>query len=516
MSPKTFLFLAILVLLPFSAQAGSLSVGRMGCEYVNLAEAIEAASPGDTIEVHSGTYCGNVVVDKPLILRGIDTGAGKPVVSAEGTGSAITLSANGIQLEGFIFEGSGFGKAGIEIRSDDNLIKDNQATSNKWHGIFIDGSNNNIIVNNTVFENKYGIWVTFGASNNRICGNDFVDNVNRDATDAGVNWWDGNLYGDFDESDSTSLGYRIPGGLNVDRNPQVPIRENVFDGAAQTDICKGDERDTKDLAIDIPIEVAEEGASFEVVAEETSARENANETIGGENTNEHIAEELRKNENIGLPPKMDFSKDVEEERIGEAVEGKAVVEPVKVGDITAVPEETGTGEIYTATYWLGRGDRFKAEGRHENAIKCYDKALWMEPQLAVAWNNRGVSLTKLGRFEEALKCYEKAIDADSKLAEAWKNKGDVLQMMSRFNESLACYDNAIDSDPKFAEAWNCKGKALNRLGRFEEALKCFDEAINVDPQYADAWYNKSWAFQLLDRDEEAKTAFDLARRLGYS
>jgi len=41
----------------------------------------------------------------------------------------------------------------------------------------------------------------------------------------------------------------------------------------------------------------------------------------------------------------------------------------------------------------------------------------------MAWFNKGVSLSALGKQEESIKCYEKAIEINPNLAEAWKNKG---------------------------------------------------------------------------------------------
>jgi parallel beta-helix repeat protein len=68
-----------------------------GADFTGIQEAINKASVGDTIIVHSGVYYENVVVDKSVTLKGI----GHPVVDANGSGSAITLSADGITLVGF-------------------------------------------------------------------------------------------------------------------------------------------------------------------------------------------------------------------------------------------------------------------------------------------------------------------------------------------------------------------------------------------------------------------------------
>src|SRR4030066_2317802 len=92
-----------------SANAGNFTVCPGGCAYSSIQKAINASSNGDTILVKSGTYYENVKVNKKLTLRGI----GNPVVDARTSGSAITLSANGITLKGFTATGSnGWEEAG--------------------------------------------------------------------------------------------------------------------------------------------------------------------------------------------------------------------------------------------------------------------------------------------------------------------------------------------------------------------------------------------------------------------
>jgi tetratricopeptide (TPR) repeat protein len=52
--------------------------------------------------------------------------------------------------------------------------------------------------------------------------------------------------------------------------------------------------------------------------------------------------------------------------------------------------------------------------RKDEAIKCYDKALEIDPKYANAWNNKGIFFNNLGRKDEALKAYEKALEIDQK------------------------------------------------------------------------------------------------------
>lgn len=162
------------LLLAGSANAATLTVCLSGCTYSSIQKAIMASSNGDTILVQSGTYFENVKVNKRLILRGV----GNPVVDAGGSGSAITLSANRITLEGFTVTGSGgdYPEAGIKVNSNNNTLSDNNA-SNNGYGISLSDSNKNRLSGNNASNNGYGISLS-DSSNNTLSGNNISNNNN--------------------------------------------------------------------------------------------------------------------------------------------------------------------------------------------------------------------------------------------------------------------------------------------------------------------------------------------------
>ncbi len=161
-----------------------------GADFTKIQDAINNASSRDTILVYSGTYFENVVVNKQLILRGIDNGGGQPVVDAKRSGSAIfltTLSKGTNILEGFIVRNSTasifWSNAGIRISSNNNIVRNNYATNNSI-GILMEYSSNNTLINNNAVNGTilpyyagFGIILT-SSSNNRVIANNASNNGN--------------------------------------------------------------------------------------------------------------------------------------------------------------------------------------------------------------------------------------------------------------------------------------------------------------------------------------------------
>jgi Flp pilus assembly protein TadD len=52
--------------------------------------------------------------------------------------------------------------------------------------------------------------------------------------------------------------------------------------------------------------------------------------------------------------------------------------------------------------WFIKGNALLyKQGKYDEAIKAYNKAIEINPKYAKAWNNKGIALNKLGRTAEA-------------------------------------------------------------------------------------------------------------------
>jgi nitrous oxidase accessory protein len=149
-----------------------------GCAFTTIQAAIDVAVDGDLVEVGSGTYSENVVVDKRITLRGVDTGEGLPAVNGRSNGTVVVLKAGGIVLEGLYIVNAGpYPSAGIEVVSSDNIIEGCSVWNSGHWGIYLKGGSTNNTVSNCVASNNGndGIMV-FKAPGNRFRENTIANN----------------------------------------------------------------------------------------------------------------------------------------------------------------------------------------------------------------------------------------------------------------------------------------------------------------------------------------------------
>lgn len=162
--------------------------------------------------------------------------------------------------------------------------------------------------------------------------------------------------------------------------------------------------------------------------------------------------------------------------------------------------------------WFGRGNDLSNLKKYSEAIKCYDKALEIDPEYVDALNNKGDALYELGEYNEAIKCYDKTIEIDPKNADALTMKGMALDYLGNYNAAIECADRAMAIKENYSEALALKGEALGYQGKYVEAIDCAVRAINIDnSDYA--WFVKGYAIDYSGKHDEALECFRKAIKI---
>ena len=133
----------------------------------------------------------------------------------------------------------------------------------------------------------------------------------------------------------------------------------------------------------------------------------------------------------------------------------------------------------------------------------------LNPNYAGALSNLGIALFDQGKFDEALGFYDRAVAQDANFAQAHSNRGNARQRLKRFADAEQDYRRALELQPSFADAWNNLGTCLRELKRPEEAETAYRKALDFTPNNPDTLDNLALALKDLERFDEAA---DLMRR----
>ena len=122
------------------------------------------------------------------------------------------------------------------------------------------------------------------------------------------------------------------------------------------------------------------------------------------------------------------------------------------------------------------------------AVRNYQQAVELQPQLFGAWANLGVALVRLGRFDEAISAYRSALKLDPanspvrmNLALAFYKKGDPRQAAAEF-------DTLLKADSGNAQVATLLGDCYLRLGDTSRAIAVVAPVAEAHPEDLDLAY----------------------------
>lgn len=133
--------------------------------------------------------------------------------------------------------------------------------------------------------------------------------------------------------------------------------------------------------------------------------------------------------------------------------------------------------LKAATESYDKANRLCDEGKYEDAIEWFDKAIAAYADGPDFWYNKSVALLKLGRADQALACSSKAVQLNPRDADYWLYQGMSLAFLARFEEAITCYDKALELNPMLAHAVGNRFVALARLHGEAEASRYLVEAL---------------------------------------
>ena len=132
------------------------------------------------------------------------------------------------------------------------------------------------------------------------------------------------------------------------------------------------------------------------------------------------------------------------------------------------------------------GQRFKDQGKLDEAVACYHRALQLKPDYAEAHSNLGNALKDQGKLDEAIACYRRALQLKPDFASAYNNLGVVFLEQGKLDDAAACFAQALRFKPDLADGHVgvamlelLRGDFATRLAGLRMAVA--DQAVAASP-----------------------------------
>ncbi len=150
--------------LTVSVNGAALNVGSGG-QYKSITEAVNAAQPGDTINISAGTYTENVIVTKSVTIKAASPGS-TVVTAADPSKDVFLVQAKNVRVEGLTITGA-TGASGVHVDHSSACVVTGLSAHGNDRAVYLDGATNCEVSSSNLANNGYGVYCD-NASNNTI------------------------------------------------------------------------------------------------------------------------------------------------------------------------------------------------------------------------------------------------------------------------------------------------------------------------------------------------------------
>lgn len=166
-----------------------------------------------------------------------------------------------------------------------------------------------------------------------------------------------------------------------------------------------------------------------------------------------------------------------------------------------------------AVYLTSLGSTLVNQGRSDEALKAFDKAVQLKPLDADLWRNLGAVLIEVKRPADAILSFQHALKLNPRHWDAANMAALLLYQSERFEDALPYYTLCDELEPNHFQTLYMRALTLQKLGRLDEALADNKRALALDPASADTYGNIGHVLMSSGRNEEALSWFDRSLEL---
>lgn len=132
--------------------------------------------------------------------------------------------------------------------------------------------------------------------------------------------------------------------------------------------------------------------------------------------------------------------------------------------------------------YFAKADEFLAKDLYGKAVRCFNKAIAIEPDLAIGYECKGSIFLSLKMYKEALEVYKRVIELESDNEQAHYCLGLLYGLMGDYKRCVEEMSIYIEQRREDVNALAERGIAYYHLGEMEAAHSAFKKAYKKEPE----------------------------------
>ena len=120
------------------------------------------------------------------------------------------------------------------------------------------------------------------------------------------------------------------------------------------------------------------------------------------------------------------------------------------------------------------------------AIKCFIKAVQIEPDNPDAIYQLGIAHEQCEEEDMALMIYQKLIENSPNYINAYVRKSSLLMKMELYRPALALYKEILKINPNYTQVYSDIGLCLDKLGKHSDAKRYYRKFLACRPDSENA------------------------------
>lgn len=145
--------------------------------------------------------------------------------------------------------------------------------------------------------------------------------------------------------------------------------------------------------------------------------------------------------------------------------------------------------------YISQGNQKVQDGRYDEAVKEYERALEIDPENARIHLLLGLTYAQLNKWEEALRYSKKATQLSQSYS-TYYQLGLIYAATNAPDKALHSFDQALKLSPESYEAEYQKGMIFLNQKSYDQAIQSYERVIQLNPHYYDAYIGRGGAYYL--------------------